>query len=115
MPNCSWPLLAIKWAGLTGDGLFSGCPTGTGRPARTLIRLLFGSGEGVFAGFELDAHRRALQVHNPAEGFFQIAHVMTGYRCSLVAVNNNDRRVVSTRMGVTQLDSTAIDHGRLMI
>src|SRR5690625_7241165 len=40
---------------------------------------------------------------------------MVWYRCRLVTVDNNNRWVVSARVCVTQLDSTTIDHGRLVL
>src|SRR5690625_6705169 len=82
---------------------------------RVSFVFLFNTRERIFAGFELNPHRRTLQVQNPPEGFFQIAYIMVWYRCRLVTVDNNNRWVVFARVCVTQLDSTTIEHGRLVL
>src|SRR5690625_6478736 len=81
---------------------------------RVSFVFLFNTRERIFAGFELNPHRRTLQVQNPPEGFFQIAYIMVWYRCRLVTVDNNNRWVVSARVRSEEHTSELQSRGHLV-
>src|SRR5690554_6116453 len=80
-----------------------------GAPQFPLLGLLAVAGvrhgvEGVLAGTELEAHRRAADLEHLAEGVGQVAAVGLGQRLGLVAVDHDDRRVAAALVGHAQLD-----------
>src|SRR5690606_26453557 len=58
----------------------------------------------------LDAHGRAFQLEDLAEGLLQITGVAGRHLVGLLAVDDDDGRVVTAGMGVAHLDPPTIDH-----
>ena len=77
-------------------------------------QFVFTSLVGVAAGLEFDSDGCAAESHGRPESIFQVAFVGGRDTFCLVAMNNNDGRVTPALVCISQLDTTAPDHGWLV-
>jgi len=69
---------------------------------------------GVLTCFEFQPHRRSDQLEFLAEVIEQITPVGAGYGFRLIAMDNDQRRILAALMCVAQLDTPPPDQGGLM-
>ena len=70
---------------------------------------VFAPGIGVGTPFEFNPHRGAVQFQHPAIGVDQIALVGIGHGIGLVAVDDDQRRVLAALVGITQFNTPPPD------
>ena len=70
--------------------------------------------EGILAIAELDTQRCTCQLQRLAVNIFKVARVMVRHFIDLIAVNNDDRWILSASMRIAHLDATTIEHRRWM-
>ncbi len=69
----------------------------------------------VLTALVLDADRRTDQLQHAAVGVLQVTRVRLGNLVGLVAVDHDQRRVGTTKVGIAQLDAAAIDQWWLVL
>ncbi len=78
-------------------------------------KLVFLACKGILAGTKLKPNGRADHIQMFAKGLFQIAFIARRHFVRLIAVNDDNGRIVATRVGIAELDSPPVYHGRSMI
>src|SRR5690606_2347917 len=107
-----WPARDLKIEGLKCELLFAlgvlhESPAFGYLPWRQSI---FTPGVRVVAGFVFNADWRTLKIEGFAKGFFQVTCKVIGNGIGLSAVNNDQRRISTSRVSITQLNSPPLHH-----